>query len=89
MKRFLFYPLLFIGFYACTNDQLAEPVVVECETLVTYTDTIKMIIDQSCAYDGCHVAGFGIGDFSNYDGMRGVMNNNSFKEQVIDLRAMP
>jgi len=54
-------------FIACTNDELPKPEPVVCNNeTITYDGHIKAILDLSCAYDGCHIAGFSSGDFTNY-----------------------
>lgn len=78
---------------SCTNDKLVDPSTVNnpaCDTIqVTYDLQIKPIIDNSCAYAGCHVQGFGSGDYSNYDVMTPHLSDNKFKKRVIDIMDMP
>jgi len=70
MKKYVLLSLLFLGtalFIACGDDE--EPMTEECnDPSATYDGGIKDIIDNSCAYAGCHdgVGGIGPGDFTNY-----------------------
>ncbi len=72
-----------LNLLACTNDQLPEPVLSDCGSTITYVGEIKAIVDQSCAYDGCHVAGFSSGDFSSYEGLLPIAESGDFKDRVI------
>lgn len=83
--------LLFIAlvFTSCTNDELPEPTVSDCPIIITYIDDIKEIVDNSCAYEGCHVSGFGSGDFSSFAAMQGSINSGSFENRVVNQRNMP
>lgn len=74
---------------SCTNDQLPEPVPVDCPTEITYTADIKAIIDNSCSYEGCHVSGFAAGDYSSYSAMQGAINSGSFELRTVELKNMP
>ncbi len=89
MKISLFFLLLLIAFASCTNDQLPEPAPVDCPTAITYTANIKAIIDNSCAYAGCHVSGFGSGDFSSFASMQSAINSGSFEQRTIEVKNMP
>ncbi|RMF21163.1 MAG: hypothetical protein D6765_15900 [Bacteroidetes bacterium] len=78
---------------ACTADELPPPPPpAECDTLqVTYVNFVKPIIDESCAYAGCHdgLGGIGPGDYTTYDGMLPVLNGGQFKDRVFDRRDDP
>lgn len=75
----------------CSRDQLPES-MVECDETVTYTNVIKPIIDESCAYTGCHDGAGGIGpaDYTRYSGgMLRHLNSGSFKSRTIDQKDNP
>ena len=84
--------LLAIG---CANDVVEPP--AGCEVLMpTYTNGIKSIIDQTCAYSGCHdgAGGIGPGDYTSYSGLIPDLQNASIIERVISqadnpIRGMP
>lgn len=87
--------LLMLAVFSCTSDQLPEPTVPEsCEnTFPTYTDDIKPIIDNSCAYAGCHL-GTAPGIYDDYEGVKSVIESGSFRERVViqkddPLQGMP
>ncbi len=82
-----------MNFNACTADELPPPPPpAECDTLqVTYVNYAKPIIDESCAYTGCHdgLGGIGPGDYTTYDGLLPVLNGGQFKNRVFDRRDDP
>jgi len=61
-----------------------------CDTIPTYTESVKVIIDNNCATSGCHDnSGFAPGNFSSYQGLQGVIGNGKFKNRVITQMSMP
>lgn len=74
---------------ACTNDELPPPETPAfCDTLfATYNTNVKTIIDESCAYSGCHdgAGGIGPGNYENYGGILSILESNAFQSRVIDL----
>ncbi|MBT8234135.1 MAG: hypothetical protein HKO66_02540 [Saprospiraceae bacterium] len=55
----------------------------------TYDDAIKGIIDNSCAYSGCHDGQTGIGNYQNLEGLQGDIDDNDFFERVVEIREDP
>ena len=76
---------------SCVNDQLPEPALPEScmDSIPTYEGSIKAIIDNTCAYSGCHLDGSAPGVYANYEGLRIVLESGRFKERVIGLRGDP
>ncbi|MDF1866072.1 MAG: hypothetical protein P1U70_14665 [Saprospiraceae bacterium] len=74
---------------SCMSKKLEqiEPELCDIVT-VTYESHIKDIIDNSCAYAGCHdgAGGIGPGNYTNYGGLNSDINSGSFKERVIDQK---
>ena len=70
---------------SCTNDQLPEPAPIEgCQdSIPTYEGSVKAIIDNSCAYAGCHFDGSAPGIYSSYDGLIGILESGDFRSRVI------
>lgn len=89
MKKSFFCAVLILIFAACTSDEL--PPSEGCiDTSITYTNGIKDVIDQTCAYSGCHNGvGNAPGDYSTYEGLRRYLDDGSFTERVIDQRENP
>ncbi len=86
--------ILYLASYSCTNDVLPEPPhPAACDTMVvTYTNLVKDIIDNSCAYSGCHLPGSSsgaTGDFSNYGGLSAYLESGSFRDRVISQKNDP
>ena len=73
---------------SCANDKLPEP--SGCGTDITYETSLKTIIDNSCAFTGCHVTGGnGPGDFSSYETMLPWLENGKVENRVVTQRDMP
>ena len=74
---------------SCTSDQLPEPMVADCEmNAPTYTVEIKPIIDESCAYSGCHLDS-SPGRFDSYNGLLPYLQDNTFRQRVLIQRGDP
>ena len=75
---------------SCAKDK-AEPFVSNCVEPVTYVDDIAIIIDNYCAYSGCHNgSGAAPGNYGFYSGLETTFNNNDeFVNRVISLKDMP
>ena len=74
---------------ACTNDELPPPATPDyCDTLVaTYITNVKPIIDESCAYSGCH-DGTGAGsnapgNYRSYNGVLSDVESGLFRSRVL------
>ena len=89
MFKHLLVLLPFISIWSCTSDQL-EP-ISGCDDSTSYSTNVKDIIDQTCAYSGCHngTASGVPGDFTTYDGMQRFLSDGSFVERVIDRKDNP
>lgn len=76
---------------ACEYNKLPEPELPEfCETAdVTYNGQMKDIINNSCAYSGCHDGAGGIGpfNFTNYNGLSNAFG--MMRTRVITLKDDP
>ncbi len=81
------------AFFSCTNDELLPPETPEfCDLIVaSYNTNVKEIIDQSCSYSGCHdgVGGIGVGNYTDYNGLLGVLNNGLLRNRVLGLKDDP
>ena len=73
----------------CTSDVL--PPNEGCSDEGTaYSTNVKDVIDQTCAYSGCHDGiSSAPGDYSTFEGLRRFLNDGSFTERVIDQRDNP
>lgn len=79
---------------SCTNDELPPPTAPAfCDTIsiTTYENGVKTIIDNSCAYAGCHdgAGGIGPGNYTDYNGILPYLNSGQVLERVINLRTDP
>ncbi len=74
---------------SCTNDALPEPSEVQCvEEGLTYEEDVRPIIEETCAYSGCHLGG-APGVYNSYDGLLQDLEDGSFRDRVITQRADP
>jgi hypothetical protein len=95
MKKITSHALLVIGLCVmladgCTSDELPEPNnMVDCtDDQSTYVTNIRNIIDNSCAYSGCHLDS-APGNYSNYEGVRLAIESGSFEQRVFTIKADP
>jgi hypothetical protein len=73
----------------CSQDQVPEP-STECDGDFTYQNNVEMIINETCAYSGCHISGTtGIPAFSTYNELVEVIENGKFEERVLVQMNMP
>jgi hypothetical protein len=74
---------------SCTTDQLPEPMEADCGAETpTYSNEIKFIIDESCAYSGCHLDS-SPGRFDNYGGLLPYLEDNTLRQRVLIQRGDP
>ncbi len=92
MKTQLLFALSFGSLFfasSCTKDigpdsALIPKTVNICDS-VTFSSTIKPIIDANCATSGCHAPrGSGPGDFTSFPDIALKVQSGSFKARVID-----
>ena len=88
----LFIISLFVS--SCSQDSLPAPeppIEPEfCDTLqATYDADVKLIIDNSCAYSGCHASSAVIGDFTTYANLKEDLDNGKFTNRALELKDMP
>lgn len=76
---------------SCTNDKLEDnPIACSINNPATYDVEIVTIINNNCAYSGCHVTGGGApGDYGSYSGLTTAINSGNFKSRVITQREDP
>lgn len=73
------------------NADVVEP-AQGCDILeAAYDINIKAIIDQTCAYSGCHdgAGGIGPGNYNTYEGLIQDLESGSFASRVITLKDNP
>lgn len=85
-----------ISMYSCNSD-MVEP-SGGCESVQTRYDsvdpdvaTVKGIIDETCAYSGCHdgAGGIGPGNYFVYEGLLRDLESGSFASRVLTQRDNP
>ncbi|MFK8163302.1 MAG: hypothetical protein AB8H12_12645 [Lewinella sp.] len=71
---------------SCTSDVLPEPVILPCDGVTpTYESDVREIIEQTCAYSGCHLGG-APGIYDSYQGLISDLESGLFRQRVIDVR---
>lgn len=90
MQRFQILLLftLCIATFSCTKDKIPDN-PAECTQEFTYTETVKSIVINSCAYSGCHDGASAPGDFRSYEGMLPFLANSEIFDRTISVRDMP
>lgn len=80
--------LLLVMLFSCEYNQLPEPDPPDlCDTVkVTYEDQMMSIIENSCAYSGCHDGMGGVGPFNyhTYDGLSNVFDKIETRVIVLE-----
>lgn len=74
----------------CASD-VVEP-AEGCDVIeASYDINVKDIIDQSCAYSGCHdgAGGIGPGNYGSYNGLLQDLESGSFGSRVITQKDNP
>jgi len=81
---------------SCASDTVAP--ATGCDNIVVNYDSsdpnvtrVKDIIDQTCAYSGCHdgSGGIGPGNYNSYAGLLRDLESGSFSARVITQRDNP
>ena len=90
MKKMLFLGLVFVHMMLGCDDIVLPP-AQGCDTLTaSYTTNVKSIIDQTCAYSGCHNGGSNApGNYASFAGIRSSLDDGSFVNRVIDQQNNP
>ena len=85
--------VLVAGLQGCYYDNEEElyPGSGFCDlSNVTWSGTVKPIMETRCATPGCHVpGGTGPGDFNQYTEVKARVDNGKFQQFVFDARTMP
>ncbi|MCR9100045.1 MAG: hypothetical protein NXI25_08850 [bacterium] len=92
----LFSSLLWItgallAYSGCTSDQLPEPMVAATctDTIPAYDPQVRQIIEESCAYSGCHLDGTAPGVYDSYQGVLPNIESGAFRTRVLELKDDP
>lgn len=85
---FLLLPLFALAAFACNKQ--------EDSCKATYSEEVKAIIDNSCAYSGCHSGSTasawvpsGSKDYTTYEGMLDNLKNGKFNQRTLESKNMP
>ncbi len=69
------------------NEGFAKEAI---EVVASYDESVKAVIDASCAYSGCHNGTPGVrGDYTTYEGLLQDIESGFFFRRVIDIRDDP
>lgn len=71
----------------CTRDQVELP--EPCNEVKSYNDAIRDILRNKCNTSGCHDGASGVGNYNSYSGVRRVVENGEFRQQVVIEKTMP
>lgn len=89
MNRLIFFSIV-LAFCSCSRDTVTEP---DCTVIEEQTyQEVKLILNESCAYTGCHLNNGAPGNFDTYDGVKNYLdinNSNIFTSDVNSERMPP
>ncbi|MEQ8707255.1 MAG: hypothetical protein RIC19_25205 [Phaeodactylibacter sp.] len=75
----------------CTSDKLPEPMIAgTCtDTIPAYDPQIRQIIEETCAYSGCHLDGTAPGVYDSYQGLLPNIESGALRTRVLQLKDDP
>jgi hypothetical protein len=90
MKK-IFALLLLVSGLALINSckKKNEYKNMDCASNLSYTSSIRPIIDANCTSSGCHGSRSANGDYTTYDGLLIRVKNGSLSEKVLYNKDMP
>jgi hypothetical protein len=77
--------LSILSFQCCSRDKFETDPCAE----VSYSQTIRPLVNSRCAVSGCHVAGFQPGDFTQYEILKKKAADGKIQLVVFDFNTMP
>lgn len=93
MRIILIIGILVAGLLlSCTKDKFEVPTeqVGFCDSLqVNFVDHIQPIINQNCAFSGCHGSGSQRGDYTSFEGVKIDADNGKINNRVLVIKDMP
>ena len=95
MKIFTFFSILtaLALFFcsSCTSDKLPEPTIASTctDTIPAYDPQVRQIIEETCAYAGCHLDGSAPGVYDSYQGVLPNIESGAFRTRVLELKDDP
>ena len=86
-----FFIICLLAISSCSKDKTSMPVEPEiCDSItVTFQSDILSIMNTYCTFSGCHSYGSGVGNFSNYSGVKSKIGNGQLENRVLNLKDMP
>ena len=90
--NFFKFLIVFFSFglvVSCSDDDDNNEETTCDQYTATYDGDVKEIINNSCAYSGCHVANFPNGNFENFDSLKTYLDDGKFEDRVLVLKNMP
>lgn len=85
------FGLLFVSSCYYDNTEELYPLPAICDTVnITYTNTLKSIVDAQCATPDCHQSAYPSGyDFTTYEGLQKVAKNGSLLAAITHTGDFP
>jgi len=87
MKYYIIFMCLFA--MSCTRTEIIFGNVEDCDPTISYTDNVATIVNNSCAYSGCHLNNIAPGNFDTYEGLLPSLNSGDFLRRTVSLKDMP
>ncbi len=83
-----FFLMAFIILTGCTKKNEYKNLNCSSEE-ITYTSSIKSIIETNCTGSGCHGTGTSNGNYTTYEGLLVRVNNGTLSKRVLYTKDMP
>lgn len=80
----LTFLVLLFTISSCNNKIPDDQPLICNDISPTYETDIKVLINTSCAYSGCHSGGTAPGNFTSYNGILPYLENGTLKERVVN-----
>ncbi len=84
MKKYTAHFIFFVIIVSIVICSCKKKIVPKCDgSTSTYNSNIKTIINITCTNSSCHP------NYSTYAGIKSILNNGNFKNEVITKKSMP
>lgn len=85
----IYFAFLILIIFSCSRTEVPFGFNGECVSGITYTENVEEIINNSCAYVGCHLNNEAPGNFDTFSGLSGAIDNGEFFSRAVVVRDMP
>ena len=91
--RYSLFVLIGLFLLGCVKDKTEQPSNTNNDDCIilnpSFQVDVQPIIATNCSFYGCHSHSSGVGDFTNYSGIKAKVDNGQIQWRVLDLKDMP